>query len=494
MVEYFSAPIIFVIWFLKMRFSLFVLISAAVLPAVRAQNPDVDSTQTLYDLIHSRADTQLVFHRLQIPALLPIKQLLSDTTTNQQYTIFLPTNDALIQSAQGVFESFCEQSDHRINDDKMRLEGIKHKPLKSTINSSPMPPVTDMDCQNLYKMVVMDDRLMKNIEKARRVAYYVKQMDLSNQYQQLRFSQPIEKVFLAIAAYHTVPQTLNVEDIQPNTNQVFKTLASSNSFDLGNFNTQTKLVLSKGSEGGLSIVFASPLAPVCCADIVNDSTTAGNGKIFFINQAFGLPYSVGHSLIYNRLFITHALLNYTGLLNEIDQGRNITVLATTDQGWLNSLPHLLQDREIKRMIGLAARHFERLFKLPITRVLMKRAAFSDHPQIERYKPAIWQTGKLLERLNSENDTSGEGDTVISREALRRVLSNHVTNGVYFSSDLKSKDSVITKSGQTLPVTTESVNSEMGEVLPLMIGDARLIYPDIPVFNGALHVIDRVIQA
>ncbi|HDR72891.1 MAG TPA: fasciclin domain-containing protein [Methanoculleus sp.] len=71
-----------------------------------------------------------------------------------------------------------------------------------------------------------------------------------------------------------------------------------------------------------------------------------------------------------------------------------------------------------------------------------------------------------------------------RDQLANVLKYHVASGIYTSNDVREMKTIRTLLGQEIPVRVEGNN--------VMIGDARVIQPDIEATNGIIHILDRVL--
>ncbi|KAI6377330.1 hypothetical protein MCOR25_002585 [Pyricularia grisea] len=77
-------------------------------------------------------------------------------------------------------------------------------------------------------------------------------------------------------------------------------------------------------------------------------------------------------------------------------------------------------------------------------------------------------------------------STMSTEQLSRVLTYHVVNGtVAYSNGLKDGQKVKTVNGQEVTVSVKN-----GEV---MVGNAKVITPDVLISNGVVHVIDNVLM-
>ncbi|NYT06434.1 MAG: fasciclin domain-containing protein [Methanomicrobiales archaeon] len=72
-----------------------------------------------------------------------------------------------------------------------------------------------------------------------------------------------------------------------------------------------------------------------------------------------------------------------------------------------------------------------------------------------------------------------------KAALANVLKLHVVAGRHRASEVRTLRTIKTLQGGELPVTIRGKD--------LMIGDARVIKPDIEASNGYIHVIDRVLM-
>lgn len=74
-------------------------------------------------------------------------------------------------------------------------------------------------------------------------------------------------------------------------------------------------------------------------------------------------------------------------------------------------------------------------------------------------------------------------STLSVEQLSAVLTYHVVNGtVAYSTDLKDGQKVKTVNGQEVTVRIKN-----GEV---MVGNAKVVTPDVLISNGVVHVIDK----
>ncbi len=71
-----------------------------------------------------------------------------------------------------------------------------------------------------------------------------------------------------------------------------------------------------------------------------------------------------------------------------------------------------------------------------------------------------------------------------RDRLANVLKYHVASGSYTAEDVRNMSSIKTLLGQEIPVRVEGNN--------VMIGDARVIQPDIEATNGIIHVLNKVL--
>ncbi|EHA46103.1 beta-Ig-H3/Fasciclin [Pyricularia oryzae 70-15] len=77
-------------------------------------------------------------------------------------------------------------------------------------------------------------------------------------------------------------------------------------------------------------------------------------------------------------------------------------------------------------------------------------------------------------------------STLSVEQLSAVLTYHVVNGtVAYSTDLKDGQKVKTVNGQEVTVRIKN-----GEV---MVGNAKVVTPDVLISNGVVHVIDNVLM-